>query len=478
MSDSQFRIASCRHCGQHIEFPAEGAGMLVPCPHCAGETILNEERPATPAAGEEITAAELKAALDGAAPPRRISIFYQAGLFLVAFFMILLPLAYLAFAAFTAYCVYWFAIHGLALFSSSTLTIQLLLVKVLLYIGLLLGGTIAVFFMFKPILARSPKSAPPLQLNPAQHPRLYQFIAHVSDLLRVSMPRRIYLSCDLNARADFRRGWLSFFGNDMVLTLGLPLVSGLNTRQLAAIIAHELGHCTQFFAMRLGRVIDSVDGWFFRVVYERDSWDVSFEEWANSVEDSRLRLIVLCAGLSVWLSRKILTLFMFIGHAASCYLLRQMEFHADACSMAVAGSAGVESAVLRTREQAVIQHLAYTGLDQIWRAQRRLPDSLPDFLEQFEQRLPPGFHDQARLTLLNETCGLFDTHPTSAQRIQKARQRAEPGVFALEKPARALFNDFPATSRLVTSQFYRVDRRMPVTNPMLRPVEEFFRATS
>ena len=104
-----------------------------------------------------------------------------------------------------------------------------------------------------------------------------------------------------------------------------------------------------------------------------------------------------------------------------------------------------------------------------------MPDSLPDFLEQFEQRLPPGFHEQARLTLLNETCGLFATHPTAAQRIQKARQRAEPGIFAIEKPARALFNDFAETSRSVTSQFYRLNLRMPATNAMLRPVGDFFR---
>jgi hypothetical protein len=447
--------------------------MRVPCPHCAWETVLNDELPATPDAGEEITAAELKAALAGTVPPRRISIFYQAGLLLVAFFMVLLPLAYLAFAAFTAYCVYWYAIHGLALFSSFAWTFQLLILKVILYIGLLLGGAVAVFFMFKPILARRRKSAPPLELNPAQHPRLYQFIAHLSDLLRVSMPGRICLHCELNAGADFRRGWLSFLGNDLVLNLGLPLVAGLNTRQLAAAVAHELGHCAQFSAMRLGHMIDSVDGWFFRVVYERDSWDDAFEEWANSVEGSRVSIMVAFAGLAVWLSRKILTLFMLIGHAASCYLLRQMEFHADACAMAVAGSAGLESSLLRSRELAVIQQMAYTGLNQIWRQRRLLPDSLPDYLEQFEQRLPPGFHDQARLTLLNQTCGLFDTHPTDAQRIKKARQRAEPGVFAIEKPSRALFNDFAATSRLVTSRFYRVDRRMAVTDPMLRPVGEF-----
>ena len=249
MSDQRFCLASCRHCGQHIEFPAEGAGMRVPCPHCAEETVLIEET--TPDAGGEITAAELKAALSGVAPRRRISIFYQAGLLAVALFMVLLPLAYLALAVFAAWCIYWYAIHGLALFSSFEGGIQFFILKAILYVGPLVGGTVAVFFMFKPILARRRKCAQAMELNPARHPRLYQFIAHLSDLLGVSMPRRIYLDCDLNASAGLRRGWLSFFSNDLVLTLGLPLVAGVNTRQLAAVVSHELGHCAQFFAIDL-----------------------------------------------------------------------------------------------------------------------------------------------------------------------------------------------------------------------------------
>ena len=44
------------------------------------------------------TAAELKAALEGAMPRCRVSVFYQAGLLLVACFMVLLPPAYLAFS--------------------------------------------------------------------------------------------------------------------------------------------------------------------------------------------------------------------------------------------------------------------------------------------------------------------------------------------------------------------------------------------
>ena len=478
MSESGFSLAACQYCGQHIEFPREGAGTAVACPHCQQETILEAIAAVpteTPEAGE-ITAGELKAALAGTVRPRRISVFYQLGLLMVAMFMVLLPAFYLVFAAALGYATYWYGVHGQVLLSSFTGEFYVFIIKVILYVGPLIGGAIAVIFMFKPILARPRRRAEPTELNPAQQPRLYQFIAHLCDMLQVPMPRRIYLDGELNASAGLRRGLGSFLGNDLVLTLGLPLVAGLNTRQLAAVVAHELGHCTQAFAMRLGYLIDRIDQWFMRVVYERDAWDEAFDEWANSIQDGRLKLIAACAGLAIWFSRIILAGLLHLGHAASCFLSRQMEFHADSCAMAVAGSAGLESLLLRFREQAVLQQAAFTCLGESWKRRRKLPDSLPDYLAQLELRQPPAFHEQARMTLLNETAGWFATHPTPAQRIQKARQQAVTGVFSLEQPARWLFHDFEQAARAVTGQYYREDLHLPVTDPMLRPVAEFFPA--
>jgi Zn-dependent protease with chaperone function len=474
MSAESFLISSCEQCTQHIEFPAEGVGMRVVCPHCGRETTLLVPTPPASENLEEITAAELKSALEGVVARSRISIFYQAGLVLVALLMILLPCAYAAFACLAAWATYWYARHALVIFSGFNTGFYVMLFKAIAYIGPLVGGIVAVFFMFKPILARAPKRAEPTELNPAQHPRLYQFIAHISDLLRVSMPKRIYLDCELNASAGFRRGFLSFFGNDLVLTLGLPMVGGLNTRQLASIVAHELGHCTQAFAMRLGYVINRIDGWFVRVIYQRDTWDEALDEWSNSVDDWRLSLVVACAHLGVWFSRRVLLLLMMVGHAASCFLSRQMEYHADACSLAVVGSEGVESSLIRTRELSVLEHLGYGALQQIWQKRHQLPDSVPDFLAQLERQAPAGFHEQARQTLLNESAGFFATHPTDCQRIQKARRRAEPGLFAIEKPARALFNDFAATAQFITARHYRRTLRLAVTDPMLKPVAQFF----
>ena len=45
MSQNKFLKCSCAACGGHIEFPADGIGSTVPCPHCGCATELTLETP-------------------------------------------------------------------------------------------------------------------------------------------------------------------------------------------------------------------------------------------------------------------------------------------------------------------------------------------------------------------------------------------------------------------------------------------------
>lgn len=462
----------CQQCDQPIEFPPEGLGMVVECPHCGRETALREDILKPP---ETLSAGELTAAFAGTVPRPKIPVLYQLSIFLVAIFMVLLPIIYVAFVLMMAWGVYWYAVHAKVLLAGFTGGLYLFLIKLVLYFGPIFGGGVAVFFMFKPLFGRRPRTPESLTLNPAIEPRLFQFIAHLNDLLSAPMPKRIELDCQMNASARFRRGWLSFFGNDLVLIIGLPLVAGANARQLAGIVAHEFGHFTQGGAMRFGFVINTINLWFMRVVYERDSWDQTLNEWSNSTQDSRLGAVLACAHLAVWFSRQVLKSLMLCGHAASCFLSRQMEFHADHCAINIVGSEAFESMLIRLRELDILQSLAYQELQQFWKKKHQLPDSVPDYLLKLEKRMPANFLDQARNTLLDEKAGLWATHPTAARRIQKARQLEMSGVFNLDVPAASLFSDFIGTSKTVSFMHYRENLQLAVLPAMVKPIQDFLK---
>jgi hypothetical protein len=67
--------------------------------------------------------------------------------------------------------------------------------------------------------------------------------------------------------------------------------------------------------------------------------------------------------------------------------------------------------------------------------------------------------------------GLFDTHPSDGDRIRRARQDGDAGVFHLELPASVLFSHFDIVSKQVTHLHYAEDLGLAFDAANLRPVE-------
>lgn len=471
----------CPACGGHVEFPDDALAMTVNCPHCSRPMELvpvlepaSEQEQSSTREATDMSAIEWSAAFGDGAPRQSVSWAYSAGMLLTAMVMIVLPLLYVAVVGAAAYGVYWYATHcsGL-LFARPMGGLYVMIARFLLYVAPLFAGAVMVFFMIKPLLARRGRSAVPLAMDPAANPKLFAFIATVCDRVGAPMPARISLVGNMNAAAGFRGGLFGMLRNDIELIVGIPLVAGLNTRQFAAVVAHEFGHFTQGSAMRVGLLVDSINGWFARVVYERDAWDEALDQWAAENEDGRVGLVIWTAQAGVWFSRLILKILMFTGHAASCFLSRQMEFHADRVAASIAGSQGLESLLIRTNELGAATQQAYLGMRELWRATGRLPESVPQYVMLLESRFTPETRERIHRQMINHSTGLFDTHPTDSHRIQRARQAQLPGVFDLEAPTAVLFGNFEAVGRMVTLQHYMDDIGIPVSAQQLRPVEEY-----
>jgi hypothetical protein len=284
-------------------------------------------------------------------------------------------------------------------------------------------------------------------------------------------PRRIDLNCELNASAGFRRGTFSFLGNDLVLTIGLPLAAAMDIRQFGGIIAHEFGHFTQGMGMRLTYLIRSINGWFARVVYERDGWDLALEEWAQS-EYWQVQLLAGLALLAVAFSRFLLSLIMWIGHGIGCFMLRQMEYDADSYQIKVGGSETFESAAKALHTLGAALGESYQSAQISWSQYRRLPENFPAFVALHHQNMPAQLRaDLEDSSGLGRT-GHFDTHPSVGDRIREARRAAEPGVVNLEGPAARLFSNFEAVSKQITLLHYAEDLGLPIRMAKLVPVPE------
>ncbi len=403
----------------------------------------------------------------------RSSILYQFSLLLVTLTMLILPLIYFALVGAAVYGVYYHATHnwGVIMGFGGIRSGRIMFFKFLCYIVPLFVGAVVVFFMFKPIFAGRPRRAQPLALNPADNPLLYAFIEKICEVVGAPSPKRIDLDCDLNASASFRNGFWSMAGSDMVLTIGLPLVANLSAAEFAGVVAHEFGHFTQSVGMRLSYLIRTINHWFIRVVYQRDAWDEALEEWAAESEDGWVTIIVMLAQIGVWFARMILRILMYTGLLIGGFMIRQMEYDADACQIKLVGSETFERTHRKLATLSAATELMYKQIHVQWKKTLQLPDNLSELLRQSHEKLPAQALQKIEDRYGLERTGLFDSHPSPADRIRRGRQAQDPGAFHDDRPASELFTSFDHPARFVTMLHYSDDLGIPVTKEMLLRVE-------
>ncbi len=393
------------------------------------------------------TSQSLLRALEVEVPRGRVSPLYVLGLLVVAVAMVLLPLVYLGVVALVAWATYYHVTENASIVIGGHN--RETRARLLVYVGPIVVGAVLLLFMVKPIFARPAFSRARHRVLREREPLLFEFVERLAALVGAPPPREIWVDAEVNASAGFRRGFLSFLGRDLVLTLGLPLMAGLSLKQLVNVLAHEFGHFSQGTAMRLTYVIGSINGWFARVVYERDKWD----EWLIASAEGGgfvgIRLVAYTARLFVWLTRKMLWVLMHAGHAISCMMMRQMEYDADACAVRVVGS---DTFVASTRQICLLDSASAGAMYDLRQqyGEGMLPDDMVSLVVQNIRELRSESITAVDTHMEEGRAGLFSTHPATSSRVSAARALGVEGVFDLDEPATVLLKDFDHLSRTVT----------------------------
>ncbi len=400
---------------------------------------------------------------------------YRLGILLVSIFMIMLPLIYICLIGVVGWGIWYHAVNHTGMMASAggvsgRNSGRAVIFAFLLYLMPIISGGALILFMLKPLFSKSEKDSGRRSLKPDDEPLLFAFVERICQAVNAPRPQRIDIDCNVNASASFGRGLLSMVGNDLVLTIGMPLVAGLTMRQFGGVLAHEFGHFAQGAGMRLTYVIRSISYWFTRVVYERDSWDDSLAEWSHTL-DIRIGWILYVTRFGVWLTRKVLWVLMVAGHLVGGYLLRQMEFDADRHEARLAGSRTFAT----TARQLSVLGIAYKGamgdLGSFYR-EGRLGDNLPKLILLNVDQLPEKVHAKIDEMILESKTGIFDTHPSDRERMASAAKENTEGIFQLRLPAAHLFKRFDFLSRAVTWDFYKEVFGDELKKSDLHPVDQ------
>ncbi len=430
----------------------------------------SKTRTATPSATE---IDRLLAGFKGRVAPVLVPSTYRAGIVAVSVAMLLLPVLYLLLINSVAYATVSYAISNISLFNRSGSFYFALIA----YTTPVVAGSILTLFLLKPLLAVRRQNEAETVLVPSQQPHFFKFIYRVCDAVGAPRPAIVKINNEVNASAGFYQGMRSFFSRKLVLTVGLPLIAGLNTRQLAGVLAHEFGHFSQGAGLRTTHITRRVNHWFAVAVYRRDRLDEWLDHHAES-EYSAVKIALQVTRLLVLVTRRVLWALMLLGNAIGAWMSRQMEFDADRYAARLAGSENFKHTTLQLARLGLAHAEVMRNINLTWEDHQCLVNDLSAAVVYALAQQPKNIEEKIEKNMELERSERFDTHPSDIERIENAMLENAEGIFQVELPAQSLMTGFTELSGDTTYRYYRRQLKLDVTKSQLIPLNEFTIALS
>lgn len=274
---------------------------------------------------------------------------------------------------------------------------------------------------------------PAVVVSSRDEPDLYAFVMTIAGLVGSPLPERIMVINDVNAAA----GLESFFQGRLTLYLGLPL-GALTCRQLAGVVAHELGHFSQRSGMRLTWVVRRLE----------TLWPTLIADLDRSRQTGRPSLIV--DTIIYRIPRVLFVTIHGLTRPLARAMDRQLERHADLYEARVAGSQAFMGTAVRLAELKYAARETWSAV----RAGQRTPQVARAVIQAHAAQTE-AFR---RAVVAEVSAGVTrwqDTHPSDIDRITYTAAEQAPGVYRCEAPARVLFRDFARLDQLATSLVLR-----------------------
>lgn len=391
---------------------------------------------------------EIDKVFQGVMTPIKSSLSYNAGLFLTLMLTLCIPVLYISMTASVIYGTGFFIANMSTWFDfQHTAHIKIPLAFSIIFMGVLLS-----FFLLRPLIPQSYRNDDEI-LDSADHPDLFYLIQKLSSYMSVPMPSEIRMNHEVNASASLKDGMGSFKNGQLVLTLGYPLVSGMNTRQLVGVIAHEFGHFSQRYGMAVYYLINSVNYWLQERAYSKYGLALLLKKWRAKYDEGFLLVPILAASAGIWLSQQCLKKLFHMSLYFSQRMSREMEFNADHHECKIVGSDYFSVTSMRIHQLSFAKSKVSGINDYFWN-ENVLLKNIPEAINTLTDNLSKREKETVREALDLQESHPWDSHPADNQRINHALKLNEIGIFHIELEAGKLFKDYENLCKKKTIGIY------------------------
>lgn len=388
---------------------------------------------------------------------------FKPALFVVTTLETVLTLLYLLVLVGLALLLFYHTLLSGWLFEVVPITALAALLSALL----LVGGTALILLLAKPLLGLMRKKEPVFELTREVEPEFFNYVSEIAGLVGTKPPAKILVNngAMLTVRAVW--SWQGVMNRDSQLTIGLVLLSGLSSSQLAALLAQVLYPWRPGFVSLLGRILDGNIRWLHRAAYDNDIIDRKLREWQQSFA-GLAPLLKKFATFASW-SAKPAIWRLAVSRIYSRRLIHRWIANSDICARHVAGNSELRTAMELSRLLAFAAQNTLPELLKMWSEKGELPDNIATAVVARSSHYPLQIHMQLNTMQERRILEQGAFKPSDVQRILFTNSVEEKGQYDINAPCSVFFLRLEKLMHIMTIRYYHVHLHIPVTaNKLVR----------
>ena len=213
------------------------------------------------------------------------------------------------------------------------------------------------------------------EIKRAEYPELFSLIDEVVEKVDCLQPKHVYLSDECNAYVNYPSMWGYIFHGRQNLTIGIPLLYGMNKTEFKSILSHEFGHFTQK-SVNVNRVANLSEFLCGAIAQSQEA----MEKADDDSYEAKARVFARIA------TRIMLKQYHKVA-PLNGILSRAQEYDADKHSYEVVGTEGSLSALCKIQDLSARWDSNF--IPWIWDriSERRSPENVRDLFRKFSSRI-------------------------------------------------------------------------------------------
>lgn len=302
-------------------------------------------------------------------------------------------------------------------------------------------------FMLRPLRSRTKQNGLALQVTAATQPQLYEVLHTLCLHLRADPPVQVWLDTSISVRTSMAGGLAGILTGQTVLHLGLPVISVITSRELGALLTHELSRNVRGVSTIFVHATREMNAWFFHAVLERHQGELNMR--LDRPADSALEEAFRWGFRSwMWTAKLPFMAFALAARLGALPALWLVQRHADTCAAQVMDSA---SCARIWRKLALLHEAWKAAGHEVTRGvtQHRLPENLSLFMARHVAQTAKD-----RATLRAEA-GETESSAASGHGAAPLKGETIVGHLSPVQSAAAVIRQFVDLSRQVTSFYYQ-----------------------